>query len=770
MVMKKRGVAPSKAKSLERVKGHSGPPSLADLREQAAGFRRAQLMANLAHVVTAPDGSFETWSETLPQLLGFKPTDIVASTRKWLELVHPDDRQRFRATALAARDKSERSELQYRLCRADGAWIHVRQVMEPIPGGPGKRGTYRWFNTIQDITLQVEAQNRISRLNRLYTVLSGINTAIVRLHDAQELFQEACRVAVEEGKFVMAWIGLVDPQASAVQPIAVAGDVRGFFDTAPMAILETKPGGHGLAGRAIRSKRPVVSNDVIHDPQRLMRKELDERGINSLAIFPLIVRGEAIGAFALYAGDIGFFDAEEMRLLEEIAGDVAYALDHIEKAKRLDYLSYYDPLTGLPNRTLFHERLHMQLQEASAKNERVALMMLDVERFKTINDAFGRQAGDAILTQLAMRLKQVALPTSWFARVGADHFAVITAEVASEDVLASRIEDRLAETFGPPFEIADKDLRVSARVGVAMSPEDGKDSDTLLRNAEAALKKAKATGERYLFYRQDMTARIAEKLTLENKLRQALDREEFVLHYQPKASLSQPRITGLEALIRWQSPDLGLVSPAEFVPLLEETGLILQVGSWALKRACLDHLAWHESGLNPPSISVNVSAIQLRQRDFVRTVRQAINVAVDPGAIELEITESNVMEDIQASIRKLGEIRKIGMEIAIDDFGTGYSSLAYLARLPIQKLKIDRSFVHAMRDDSTARTLVETIVNLAHTLRLKVIAEGVETPEQAAALAALGCDEMQGYLLSRPVPPTNVPALLTAAHTRSGAH
>ncbi len=740
----------------------------AALRETADGLRRAQAMANLAHVITRPDGSFESWSETLPRVIGVKPGDMIASTRDWLAFIHPDDRIRFRATALEARAKGSRTEIQYRIRRPDGAWIHVRQVMEPIGGArPGQR-LFRWFNTIQDVTQQVEAQTRIGRLNRVYAVLSGINSAIVRLHDAQELFEEACRLAVEDGKFVMAWIGLVDHQSSLVKPIAMAGNVGTFFDEAPMAVLETKPGGHGLSGRAVRSKRPVISNDVRTDPQRLMRKELAERGINSLAILPFIVRDAVIGVIAFYSADAGFFDADEMKLLGELAGDVAYALDHIEKAKRLDYLSYYDPLTGLPNRTLFHERLHLQLQEAAGKQQSVALLLLDLERFKTINDAFGRQAGDAILTQLAVRMKQLSLPTSWFARVGPDQFAIITPEVTIEEELAARTEHRLAETFGPPFTILDRDLRISARVGISIFPGDGTDSDALLRNAEAALKNAKASGERYMFYRQDMTARIAEKLTLENKLRLALERQEFVLHYQPKIALSNRAITGFEALIRWQSPELGLVSPGEFIPLLEQTGLILQVGYWALKRASLDHRSWHERGLNPPQISVNVSAIQLRQRDFVPTVRQAVTLAVAPQVIELEITESNVMEDIRASVEKLSKVRDIGLEIAIDDFGTGYSSLAYLARLPIQTLKIDRSFVHAMMKEAAAGTLVETIVSLAHTLRLKVVAEGVETDDQLNALAALGCDQLQGYVFSKPVPPEAVPSLLDANSYATG--
>ena len=735
-----------------------GPTSLSALKEQAAGLRRAQVMANLAHVVTKPDGSFETWSETLPTLIGVPPSEVATSTRRWLDLIHPEDRPRFRSVALDARAKKSRAEVGYRLSRKDGTWVHIRQVMEPIPGKPDTQGRQRWFNTLQDISELVRAQDGVRRLNRVYAVLSGINGAIARIRERQQLFQEACRIAIEEGQFVMAWIGLVDPKASIVDPVASAGNVGAFFETAPMAILETKPGGHGLAGRVVRTKAPVISNDVKNDPQRLMRKELDERGINSLAILPLVVEDNVVGTLALYAADPGFFDEQEMRLLTELARDVSFALDRIEKARKLDYVSYYDSLTGLPNRPLFHERLRVQLADAEAKKTRVAVIVLDIERFKTINDTLGRQAGDGLLAEVAKRLKQGGHPASWHARLGGDHFAIVVPAITTDEALTKRNERRLRQIFGSPFAVSDHQLRISVRLGIALYPQDGKDSDTLLHNAEAALKTAKTTGERSLLYTPDMTARTPEKLSLENKLREALERNQFVLHYQPKVDLRTRSIVGLEALLRWRHPELGLTPPAKFIPLLEETGLILDVGAWALKRAAMDHRNWSESGVKPPKIAVNISAIQVRQRDFVKTVEQAIAEA--PGAIDLEITESVVMEDVLSSIKRLNELRRLGVSVAIDDFGTGYSSLAYLARLPVETLKIDRSFVKAMDDDPTARTLVQTIISLAHSLRLQVVAEGVETKQQAEILRDLQCDQMQGYLFSKPLPADAVAKLL----------
>jgi diguanylate cyclase (GGDEF)-like protein len=728
--------------------------------EIEAGLRRAQVMAKLAHVVTGPHGAFESWSETLPQLAGVEADRLPRTTRAWLRLVHPQDRALLRAKSVEAGRTRQRTDVEYRLQRADGASIHVRQTIEPLAAEADARQPVRWFNTLQNITEIIAAEERIKRLNRVYAVMSGINAAIVRLRGRQELFQESCRIAVEAGRFVMAWIGVVDREASIVKPVASAGDVRDFFDGAPMALLEDQPGGHGLAGRAIRAKLPAVSNDVKNDPQKLMRKELDERGINSLAVIPVIVNDQAVGILALYAADIGFFDEEEMRLLAGLAGDVSFALDHIDKTEKLDYLSYYDPLTGAPNRALFHERLKLQLEGATREHEKLALLMMDVERFKTINDTLGRHAGDALLKEIANRMKQGAHPTSWFARIGADHFAIVVPEVTTEEELARRIEQRLAQVFASPFTGTGTELRISARIGIAVFPDDGADADTLFRNAEAAVKRAKATGERYLFYTQEMTERIAEKLSLENKLRQALEKEQFVLHYQPKVDLQNRSIVGVEALIRWQSPELGLVPPMKFIPLLEETGLILQVGSWALRRAALDHRAWVEQGLKPPRVAVNVSPIQLRQRDFVRDVERAIREGGAPVGIDLEITESLIMQDIHATIEKLVLLRKLGVQVAIDDFGTGYSSLSYLARLPVETLKIDRSFVITMLEDPNTTTLVRTMITLAHSFGLKVVAEGVDSEEQANMLRLLGCDQMQGYLFSKPLPVEALIALL----------
>jgi EAL domain-containing protein (putative c-di-GMP-specific phosphodiesterase class I) len=339
------------------------------------------------------------------------------------------------------------------------------------------------------------------------------------------------------------------------------------------------------------------------------------------------------------------------------------------------------------------------------------------------------------------------------ARVGADHFAVMLTEVRQDGNIAGLLEKSMEAFLNHPFRLNGGVYRVAARVGAALTPGDGADAETLLRSAEAALKKAKAGGDRYLFHTPQMTEAVAGKLTLENQLRQALDKGEFVLHYQPKVSLQSGKLTGAEALIRWNDPQTGLVPPAAFIPILEETGLIHEVGRWALRQAIADHLHCRAAGLAAVRISVNVSPLQLRSRGFLAEIEQAIGV--DPAAaagLELEITESVIMEDVERSIATLAAIRALGVTIAIDDFGTGFSSLSYLSRLPVDTLKIDRSFVTAMTAAPEGLALVSTIINLAHSLKRNVVAEGVETEEQSRLLRLLNCDEMQGFLFSRPIP------------------
>ena len=565
----------------------------------------------------------------------------------------------------------------------------------------GPDGSVEYLSTIaRDITLQKEHEKRITRLNRVYAVLSGINTTIVRTRDRQELFDEACRIAVEQGKFRLAWIGLLDANGLDVTPVARAGVDEGYLDNIQLTARDDAPDRCEMVARALREKTAVVCNDIDTDPQMARwREEALRRGYRSVVVFPLQLEDKVMGLLLLYAEETGFFDAEEMKLLTEVALDISFALDHLEKEDRLDYLAYHDALTGLPNRSLLHDRLDQRVSAARSDQKAFAVVMLNLERFRSVNDTLGQHAGDELLRQVARRLKDGLEETDILARLGADSFAIVTRRCDDDGSVGHILERVLSCIHGQPFEIEGQELRVAAKAGVAIFPHDGKDADTLSRNAEAALGKAKLSGDKYLFYAPEFNARVAEKLTLENKLRRAVERGELVLHYQPKVELKKRRISGLEALMRWNDPDTGLlVPPLKFIPILEETGLILEAGRWALEQAVADSERWKSKGLQAPRIAVNVSPIQLRQKDFVATVERALRGAKDTGGIlELEITESLIMQDIEANIRKLQAITDMGVEITVDDFGTGYSSLSYISQLADQCLE-DRPGVHHEHD------------------------------------------------------------------------
>jgi diguanylate cyclase (GGDEF)-like protein/PAS domain S-box-containing protein len=611
----------------------------------------------------------------------------------------------------------------------------------------------------------IARQEKIERLSRIRRVLGEMNAAIVRIRDKKHLFEEACRIAVEHGKLAMSWIGMLDEAAQALIPVAKAGREQGYLERLKLTIDPNITSNLALAVEAVGHGAPVVCNDIATDGRmRPWRTAALERGYRSMVMLPLMLEQRAVGVFALYSPEPGFFDEEEMKLLVELAGDIAFALQTIEKQEKLDYLSYYDPLTGLPNRTLFHDRVNQVLQAQRDSGGRAALLFLDLQRFGIVNDTYGRQTGDALLKLVAGRLESVLGSRDFLARIDADTFATVLRDVKHEAGVAHTLEQGILNSLKQPFETGGVEIRMAAQAGIALFPGDGNDAETLFRNADAALNKAKDAGDVYLFYAPQMNARVAEQLKLENELRNAIVNEQYVLHYQPRFDLANGQIVGMEALIRWRHPERGMVSPGEFIPLLEETGMILDVGRWALRRAALQHAAWCASGRLPPRIAVNVSPAQLRRRDFVDHVKDAL-AAVERAAerIDIEITESMLMEDIEGSIDKLKAVQSLGLDIALDDFGTGYSSLSYLARLPINSLKIDRSFIMQMSKGPEQMAIVSTVISLARALNLKVVAEGVETEEQANLLRLLRCDEAQGYLFGRPVPPEELEGKLRQA-------
>lgn len=641
----------------------------------------------------------------------------------------------------------------------DGQEIPVLQV---VIAHQGPDGSLAYFSTIgHDITERKMYEARIARLNQIYSLLSGINTTIVRVREEAELFREACRIAVEHGGFMFAWIGKFDAGSRQVTPVEQAGHDDGYLARINLTSRKDVEGNCPLVTQALVDVKPVICNDIdIDERMTALRSEALSRGYRSVVVLPLILENQPVGVFVLYASEPDVFDDEEMRLLNEIAGDISFAIDNLKKEAKLNYLAYYDVITGLANRTLFYDRLGQHMHDAQS-GETIAVLVIDLERFSDINETFGRHAGEVLLKQVAERLSTTGGGEDHLARISADCFAMFLFNIKEDADVVHFLEDQVMSALSKPFKLEGQELRISAKAGIAIFPDDGKDADALFRNAEAALKKAKLSGDKYLFYTAEFNARVAEKLTLENKLRRALEQKKLALHYQPKVDLKSKQIVGLEALMRWNDPDDGFVPPVKFIPILEETGMIIEAGAWALAQAMADYRAWQGKGLAPPRVAVNVSQVQLRRKDFVSTIERVLSSSgVGPGGLEIEITESLIMQDIEVNIRKLHAIREMGVEVVIDDFGTGYSSLSYIAKLPLNALKIDRAFIINMTRNADDRSIASVIISLGHILNLRVIAEGVETDEQAKLLRLLHCDEMQGFLFSPGVPAVEIEGFL----------
>jgi len=606
----------------------------------------------------------------------------------------------------------------------------------------------------EDVTTRRFVEQRVRRLHRVATVLGDINALIVRVQSRDYLFQEACRIAVDTGRFNKACVAVLDAGGRHAH-ITAAVDSHGgtaYFDQLGSLLQSWLTVGHQAFDDIVTHRQPVIVNDI--DKSSWMRSAAAAlgSGARALACLPLLHGGQVVGTLILFAAERHYFDAQEMRLLTQLASDMSFALDFLGQAERLNHLAYYDALTGLANGRLFNERLVQELASGEQQHYKVVLAFIDLDRFKTVNDSLGRLSGDSLLKQMAERLTRFTTTPARVARVGSDHFTVVILDARTDVNLALAINELHAHCFADPFTVADTELRISGRIGVAVYPNDGADAETLYRNAESAAGSARVAAESVLFYDARMNASVTDRLALESELRVALRKDQFVLHYQPKVALDSRRIEGVEALIRWNHPERGLVSPMTFIPLMEETGLIIEVGAWALGRAAEDYQLWQALGLRAPRVAVNVSAIQLRRPGFVAIVEKAVAFNATHAGIDIEITESAIMENIDTIVDSLHALRRLGVNLAIDDFGTGYSSLAYLSKLPAQILKIDRAFIMTMNDNPDSLTLVSTMISLAHALRMKVVAEGVETEGEAQALALLECDQIQGYLVSRPLP------------------
>jgi diguanylate cyclase (GGDEF)-like protein len=619
---------------------------------------------------------------------------------------------------------------------------------------------------------KARTEEQKERLTRMFAALSATNEAIMRATSRAQLFELVCDAAATGGRFTSTTIAMVNPDSDFLDIMAVAGPSAVITRELRLSINDAHPEGRGLSGTAFRSGKASISNDYQADPRcSAFHAATRMDGANSGAVFPLLVRGQVVGVMPFLSAEKDAFTPEFVELLQRLADNVSFALGNFDRAdektkadERIEYLASHDSLTDLPNREMFNELLHHAIEAAGRHQRRFAMLFIDLDRFKIINDSLGHHAGDTLLVAIAGRLRKALRSSDVVARLGGDEFVVILEETADSDGVEGIARNLLA-VLSQPLQLSGHECHTTASIGIAMYPSDGIDVQTLTKNADMAMYLAKEDGKNgFRFFTNEVKAQSLERLTLETALRHALERNQFALHYQPKVDMATGQITGVEALLRWTHPELGALPPMQFIPLAEETGLIVPIGRWVLKEACAQNMAWQRRGLRPVSMAVNLSPRQFADAHLLQDIDEALAASgMSPVLLQLEVTESMVMRNVSRAIKVLDAIQSRGIRLAIDDFGTGYSSMSLMKQFPIDTIKIDRSFVRDLPKDSEDQAFAQAIISMGKALGMTVIAEGVETVEQETFLRIHGCDEMQGFLFSKPVPPQELAALLRSA-------
>jgi len=711
------------------------------LRETGEKYRTL-VEGSLAGVYIIQDDIFVYVNPRMAEIFGYRAEELVG--RQALELSAPADRQLV-AGSLARPFGAQPDSVHYafRGVHRDGRELELEALCSQIEyeGRPAFAGTL----------LDVTERNRSEKLR---AALYRIASETASTEDLPQLFGAVHRIVAELMDARNFYVALLDSPAEVIRfPYFV--DER---DPSPGEV----PIGRGLTDHLLRTGRPLLASP--EEADALVRagevEMLGSPSVDWLGV-PLKSGSRTIGAIVVQSYDPSArFGEREKELLTFVSQHVAAAIETKRAEEQVRHLAFHDVLTDLPNRLLFHDRLTLAVARAHRSGGHLAVVFLDVDRFKVINDSLGHSVGDDLLRAIARRTARLLRQEDTLARLGGDEFILLLPEIGDVSD-AVRVAGKILQSFRQPFDARGQELYITASAGVSVYPFDGTDAETLVKNADIAMYRAKEQGrDNFQLYTAELNDRAQARMRLESELRLALRRDEFFLMYQPQVDLSTGTISGLEALVYWQRADGGVVSPESFIPVAEETGLILPLGAWVLRRACRQIQEWAATGETPVPVSVNLSARQFQQQDLVNQVSGLLGAFdVDPRWIDLEITETVAMMHADQAIATLNRLKRIGVRLTIDDFGTGYSSLAYLKRYPVDTLKIDRAFVRDLGGAGADRAVVRAVVTLAHGIGLRVIAEGVETEEQRDHLQVLGCDAMQGFLFSRPVHPGAIPGL-----------
>jgi diguanylate cyclase (GGDEF)-like protein/PAS domain S-box-containing protein len=720
----------------------------AALRESEERYRRLVELSPDAIAVHAAGRIVFANSAALRLVGAADPQALIG--RSALELVHPEYRPLVQARIRRLASGQEAPLVEEKFLRLDGTPVDVEVAAMPF--------SHEGRPAVQVVIRDIGERKRAQRLQEALYRISEATATFLNM----EAFYAALHGIV--GQLMYArnfYIALYEPAQSLVS-------FPYFSDDVEKATPRPHPAGRGLTEYVVRTGRPLLASPAVFD-ELVARGEVELVGAPSLDWLGVpLKRGEqSFGALVVQSYDESIrFSEADRDLLTFVAQHMATAIDRRRAEEQIKALAYHDALTGLPNRRLFGDRLAMAVAQAHRSRQRLAVLFLDLDRFKVINDSLGHGLGDRLLQEVAGRLQQALREGDTVARQGGDEFTLLLPAVhLALDV--AKVAEKLLETLREPFRLEERELFVTASAGIALYPDDGADPETLIRNADTAMYRAKDQGrDTYQLYTAAMNATALERLALESSLRRALSQGELELHYQPLLELATGRVHGVEALLRWRHPERGLILPAEFVPLAELTGLILPIGPWVLRTACAQVRRWQESGSHGLGLAVNISTRQFQQADLVAEVRRALqDSGLPPHSLDLEVTESHAMQDAESATETLRALKALGVRLSIDDFGVGHSSLGYLKRLPIDTLKIDRSFVRDIDSDPDDAAIVTAVLALARTLKLQVVAEGVENEEQLAFLRGLGCDRMQGNLFS-PALPAEECASLLARHRR----
>ncbi|MDO8680795.1 MAG: EAL domain-containing protein [Acidobacteriota bacterium] len=736
-----------------RERGHA----VAERRAADARFRNVLDTAADAVIVTDEDYRIQIFNQGAEWIFGYRAEEVMGQP---LDMLlpgryidsHRKHIQDFAQEPDSSRRMNKRSEVHGR--RKDGTEFPAEASISKL----SENGKTTFTIILRDVTERKHADEELR-------LLQGITQAAGAAGDIHAALAVTLGKVCETTGWVLAQAWIPRPDGATIECSPAWHCRAGGLEQFRIASLSFAfAPGEELPGRVWAAKQPVWVRDVAQDANFPRAPFAKQAGLKAGMGIPVLAGEEVVAVLEFFVHAPREEDEHLMQLVSSVAAQLGSVIQRKRTEERLNFLAHYDALTGLPNRMLFHDRLRQAMVEANRHQRQTGVAFLDLDRFKAINDSLGHGIGDLFLKDVAERIARCVREGDTVARLSGDEFAVILADLRQVSD-AARVAQKILDGFAQPFHVAGHELFASASLGITLYPLDGDSAEGLLRNADIAMYRAKESGGNACqFYAADMTSMAHERLALENALRRAIEEKEFLLHYQPMVDFHSGQITGMEALIRWRRPGHGIVPPDEFIPLAEETGLIVHLGEWVLREACRQcQSCGNKAGSAPLRLAVNVSPRQFHQGNFLKTVVRALNdTKFDPHRLDLEITESLLMQNAESVLEVMRELGALGVQFSIDDFGTGYSSLAYLKHLPIGHVKIDRSFVRDIPADANDAAIVTAILAMARSLGIQVIAEGVETKEQLEFLRAKGCDMAQGDYFSRPLPAEEIMPVLKA--------